>query len=213
MQRFQDTLQGYNNQLGQVKADNPWQISQEVDRLKEQALQQQLVKQKMESEDAFSKWLQGYYGGMGGGGGGRGGGGGGGGGAGGGGMGPSPGFVPTQTREGGPYGGTSPTQTREGGAGTVSYLDRVSSLRGRITGAEGIQGLPEWLQPYVTAYTTDPGTTYKGMADTTFGGRELTKQQQRLYGDPRVRRVLRRQFPGATKPLVPPQFPGYMSNY
>jgi hypothetical protein len=62
LQNFQDTLQGYNNQLGQVKADDPWQISQEVSRLKEQSLTQQLAKQKMESEDAFSKWLQDYYG-------------------------------------------------------------------------------------------------------------------------------------------------------
>jgi hypothetical protein len=67
LQNFQDTLQGYNNQLGQVKADDPWQISQEVSRLKEQSLTQQLAKQKMESEDAFSQWLQNYYGSMGGG--------------------------------------------------------------------------------------------------------------------------------------------------
>lgn len=81
IQRMEDAVRGYNDQLGQVRADDPWQISQEVQTLRDQALQEQLARSKMRSDAALSEWLQGYVGGGGGGGGGvRGGGGGGGGG-------------------------------------------------------------------------------------------------------------------------------------
>lgn len=80
IQRMEDTMQSYNDQLGQVRADDPWQIKQEVGDLRQQSLENRLLKQKMASDRAFSEWLQGYVGGAGSGRPGRPGGGGGGGG-------------------------------------------------------------------------------------------------------------------------------------
>lgn len=110
IQRMEDALQGYNDQLGQVRADDPWQLSQEVDRLREEAFERQAVKSKLKSDDAFSQWLQGYLGGAGGsfGGGGRPGGGGGGPGGGGGGGMPDPALA----TPGVPRANTDPTQAR-----------------------------------------------------------------------------------------------------
>lgn len=63
IQRMEDAVRGYNDQLGQVRADDPWQISQEVQTLKDQALQEKLARSKMQSDAAFSEWLQSYLGG------------------------------------------------------------------------------------------------------------------------------------------------------
>ena len=79
IQRMEDAVRGYNDQLAQVRADDPWQIKSEVSDLRDRSLEQQLARQKMKSDQAFSDWLAGYLGGgsAGGGGGAHGGGGGG----------------------------------------------------------------------------------------------------------------------------------------
>ncbi len=65
LQQLQDTLKGYNNQMGQIRADDPWQIQQEADRLRQQSIEDRLAQQKMQSDRAFSQWLQDYAGGLG----------------------------------------------------------------------------------------------------------------------------------------------------
>jgi hypothetical protein len=63
MQNFQDTLQGYNDQLSNIQSQAPYQISAEMDRLKEQALQAKLAQSKMKSDAAMAEWLRNYLGG------------------------------------------------------------------------------------------------------------------------------------------------------
>ena len=70
LQSMQDAVQGYNNQLSNISAAMPWQVRDEVERLRDQRLEQQLARSKMASDEAFSQWLQNYLGGSGGGGGG-----------------------------------------------------------------------------------------------------------------------------------------------
>jgi len=75
LQRMQDTVQGYNNSMGQLRADDPWQIQNESTRLWEQQQQAKALAAKTQSDAAFSAWLQGQAGGLAAGGGGGGGGG------------------------------------------------------------------------------------------------------------------------------------------
>lgn len=83
-QDMRDAMTKYNDQLTNIRSDDPWQIQQEYDRLRQQQVENKLAQSKMASDQAFSSWLQNYLGGSGapsGGGNGGGGGGGGGGGA------------------------------------------------------------------------------------------------------------------------------------
>jgi len=154
--------------------------------LKQQALENQLVKSKMESDQAYADYLMGTINRALGDGDGEGSGfteGG-----------RPAGWLPTVS-SGGPGGAGGRGGGGGGGPAPGAYAQRVSNLRGTITGAEGVGGLPEWLRPYATVYQTDPDATFNDLADVTYGGNQLTRQQQRLYNDPRVRNVLRRQFP------------------
>jgi len=64
LQSLQDTLQGYNDSMGQLKADDPWQIQNESTRLWEQQQQAKALASKTKSDQAFSEWLQGNITGM-----------------------------------------------------------------------------------------------------------------------------------------------------
>jgi hypothetical protein len=64
LQQMQDTVQGYNNQMGQLRADDPWQIQQESQSLWDRQQQQRALASKLQSDKAFSEWLQGRAGDM-----------------------------------------------------------------------------------------------------------------------------------------------------
>jgi len=64
LQQMQDTVQGYNNQMGQLRADDPWQIQNESTRLWEQQQQAKALAAKTKSDAAFSAWLQGQASGL-----------------------------------------------------------------------------------------------------------------------------------------------------
>jgi hypothetical protein len=64
LQQMRDTVQGYNNQMGQLRADDPWQIQNESTRLWEQQQQAKALAAKTKSDAAFSEWLQGQASGL-----------------------------------------------------------------------------------------------------------------------------------------------------
>lgn len=141
MQRMEDTLQGYNDQLRGITAQEPYQIRSRIDDLRDQAIEQRLAMSKMQGDRAFSEWLQGYVGGqVGGGGGFRSGGGGGGGGGG--------GTRPGGGADIGPGGGTVSHATIDNQGMSNAPADSpnwVGKAR-RINNIGSFTGLPEWLQ-------------------------------------------------------------------
>lgn len=64
MQRMEDALQGYNDQLRGITAQEPFQISSRLDELRDRRLEQQALREKMANDRAFSEWMQNYLGGQ-----------------------------------------------------------------------------------------------------------------------------------------------------
>jgi hypothetical protein len=64
LQQMQDAQQSYNDRLGQVRADDPWQIQNEASTLRDEFKQQQLLNSQMASDRATSKFLQDYLSGQ-----------------------------------------------------------------------------------------------------------------------------------------------------
>lgn len=153
LQQMQDTIDSYNQQLGNVYAQMPSLIGQRADELRREGLESKLAMSKVQGDKAFSQWLQDYMGGQVGGFGGGGGGGrvrprgGDGGGAPGqftGGMG---GYGGGPGSPAGPTGSTVPNQGwRQAILETVRDADYVNELPGWVRYAynhEGAQSLQD----------------------------------------------------------------------
>jgi hypothetical protein len=140
LQQMEDAKQMYNDRLGQVRADDPWQIKQERSTLLDEQMQQRLLQSQMQSDKATSQFLQDFLAGQvgGGGGGGFGGGGGGGGGA--------PNLGP---------GGSSGAHTGPGGTVSHASIDNQNMREpipnwvqraNQMRQADEFTDLPAWLQ-------------------------------------------------------------------
>ncbi len=57
-QQMLDTIQGHENEQQNLMAQQPYQIKQRMDELKDQAIEEQLARSKMQSDRAFSQALQ-----------------------------------------------------------------------------------------------------------------------------------------------------------
>ena len=170
MQHMEDALQGYNDQLRGITAQEPYQIESRLDDLRDQRLEQQLAKSKMQGDKAFSSFLSDYMGGQ------LGGGGGGGGHLGGGGVADGihnpPGPAGDNGQFGGGMGGYGGGPSTWEDPHRLTTGERVSS----INQENQYRDLPSWLKQFQYEYPRGGPAAWQGAQDLRPRRRQVWRQ-------------------------------------